>query len=112
MRILLPRKKAIKFGEPRGIPLKKFPILKGTPAVKAKEIKKENTPVQRKTTSAKTKARVKAKALKEEITQKEVPSKVTTPKMSTKKKLLIIGLTISIVTITGYFIYKAQKNKN
>ncbi|MFC4633510.1 hypothetical protein ACFO3O_06305 [Dokdonia ponticola] len=109
--ILLPRKKAIAFGKPRRIPLKKIPILKVTPPLKAKELKKEITSSQRRAASATTKERAKskAKALKKQVTQKQVASNAGKPKMSVKKKLIILALTITTVSITGYLINNAQK---
>ena len=107
MSILLPRRKAIKFGKPRRTPLKRSPILKVSPPTKLPKSKKKRTPAQR--ASARSSTKAKAKALKQEITQKGVASQGAKPKMSTQKKVLIIGLTITTVTITGYFIYNAQK---
>ena len=108
MSILLPRKKAIKFGKPRRTAFKKSPTLKVTPPTKLPKSKKK-TPAQR--ASPRNRAKTKAKALKQEITQKNGVSQKAKDGMSTQKKLIIIGLTITTVTITGYFIYNAQKNK-
>lgn len=106
--ILLPRKKAIKFGEPRRVklPLRKSPILKVSPPKVLPKNKKKIASNQK----ASVRSRAKAKALKQEIAQKNEASE-NKPKMSTKKKLLILGLTITTVGITGYLIYRTQKNK-
>ena len=109
MSILLPRKKAMQFGRPRRIALKKSPILKVSPPEKLAKSKKETTSVQRVPPGRKIKAREKAKALKKETAQKEVASEKPKRVMSRKKKILIIGLTMSSVSITGYLIYNAQK---
>ncbi len=108
MSILLPRRKAIKFGKPRRTPLKRSPILKVSPPTKLPKSKKK-TPAQR--ASPRSSAKIKAKALKQEITQKNGAPQKPKDGMSTQKKLIIIGLTIATVTITGYLIYNAQKNK-
>lgn len=108
--ILLPRKKAIKFGDPRRVklPLRKSPILKVSPSKTLPKNKKKVVTIQ--SDSARNSAKAKTEALKKELTQKnEAPQ--NKPKMSTKKKLLILGLTITTVSITSYLIYRTQKNK-